>query len=73
MGDRPGALGFREETDVRKDPECRWIGWPGDKWKRGDRLRLREVRFLVQRHTARRQHAEFNPKAHTFPTTRAPV
>lgn len=26
VGDRPGALGFREETDVCvcKDPECGW-------------------------------------------------
>ena len=46
---------------VRKDPECGWIGWLGDKWESTDRLRLREVQCVAQCHVARRQPAEFNP------------
>lgn len=45
--------------------EPRGLG-KGERGKGGDRLRLREVKYLIQGHTARTGPAGFNPKAYNI-------
>lgn len=65
MGVWLGVLDSRDGRDKHNDPECGWTIWFRERQKGGDRLRLREVKHLIQSHTARRGPVGFNPKAPT--------